>query len=67
MLDFKILCIVIYFKVIWYKFFKILFCNKKLVVEGVVCYVFFFVYLLILYIYVYIFVMWGNIYGVLVY
>lgn len=39
MLDLKTPCIVTYFKAIWYKLFKILFCNKKLVVEGAACYV----------------------------
>lgn len=66
MLDLKTPCIVTYFKAIWYKLFKILFCNKKLVVEGAACYVFLSVYLLILYIHVYTSVMWGNTHGALV-
>lgn len=66
MLDLKTPCIVTYFKAIWYKLFKILFCNKKLVVEGADCYVFHFVYLLKLYIHVYTSVMWGNTHGALV-
>lgn len=66
MLDLKTPCIVTYFKAIWYKLFKILFCNKKLVVEGADCYVFPFVYLLKVYIHVYTSVMWGNTHGALV-